>query len=174
MSGLVRAASAGAALMALAACAAVSPGVAPAAGAGVRSSIAISVGPCFGFCPVYDAKIAADGAVSFTGTRHTAVLGPRERQATPQAYHAIETDLARFRPAGGGTAEIPCAVEISDMPTYTITWTDPNGQRAVATHHGGCREGRGDDLDAVLRGLPERLGIVEWMKQTTRPGVSRG
>ena len=172
--GLVKAGVTAAALMALGACAAVSPGVAPAGNASATASIAISVGPCFGFCPVYDAKIAADGAVSFTGTRHTAVLGTRERQAGPQTYRAIEADLAPFRPVGGGTAEIPCAAEISDMPTYTITWIDPAGQRAIAIHRGGCREGRGHDLDAVLRGLPQRLGIVEWMKQTTRPGVSRG
>lgn len=163
-----------AALMTLSACGVLSPGVPPAAGAGPRASIAISVGPCFGFCPVYDAKIAADGAVSFTGIRHTAAMGTRERQATPQAYRAIESDLAPFRPAGTGTAEIPCAAEISDMPTYTITWTDPAGEEAVATHRGGCREGRGQDLDAVLRGMPQRLGITEWMKQTSRPGVSRG
>ena len=174
MIGLVKAGVTAAALMALGACAAVSPGVAPAAAAGTPASIAISVGPCFGFRPVYEAKIAADGAVSFTGTRNTAVLGTRERQAAPPAYRAIESDLAPFRPTGGGTAEIPCAVEISDMPTYTITWIDPAGRKAVATHRGGCREGRGHDLDMVLRGLPQRLGIEEWMKQTTRPGVSRG
>lgn len=174
MSTLLKSALASVAPMALGACAAVSPGPAPVAGAGVPASIAISVGPCFGFCPVYDARIGADGMVSFTGTRHTAVIGQRERQAAPETYRAIEADLAPFRPAGIGSAEIPCAVEISDMPTYTITWTDPAGRRAVTTHHGGCREGMGKDLDTVLRGLPQRLGIEEWMKQTTRPGVSRG
>lgn len=165
---------ASAVLMALGACATVAPGTGPAAGGGAPASIAISVGPCFGFCPVYDAKIAADGTVSFTGIRHTAVLGARERQALPHTYGAIEADLAPFRPAAIGSAEIPCAVEISDMPTYTITWTDPAGRKAVTTHHGGCREGMGHDLDVVLRGLPQRLGIEEWMNQTTRPGVSRG
>jgi len=174
VSARVKSALACVGLTALGACAAVSPGPVPAAGAGAPASIAISVGPCFGFCPVYDAKIAADGTVSFTGTRHTAVLGTRERQVAPQTYGAIEADLAPFRPTGGGTTEIPCAVEISDMPTYTVTWTSAAGQKAVATHRGGCREGAGRDLDGVLRGLPQRLGIEEWMKQTTRPGVSRG
>jgi hypothetical protein len=174
VSSLVKSALAVTALTALGACASVAPGWAPAAGTRAPSSIAISVGPCFGFCPVYDVKIAADGAVSFTGTRHTAVLGTRERQAKPQAYRAIASDLAPFRPAGGGMAAIQCAVEVSDMPTYTITWIDSAGQKAVATHRGGCREGKGQSLDAVLRELPQRLGIGEWMKQTTRPGVSRG
>ena len=170
----MKSALASAALMALGACTAVSPGAAPEAGVGTPASIAISEGPCFGFCPVYDAKIAADGTVWFTGTRHTAVLGKRERRIAPKTYRSLEGDFAPFRPADGSTAAVPCAVEISDMPTYTITWTSAAGQQTVATHRGGCREGIGHDLDAVLRGLPQRLGIEEWMKQTTRPGVSRG
>src|SRR3546814_1409930 len=98
--------------------------------------------------------MVADGIVSFTGTRHTTVLGTRERRAAPDTYHKLEADLASFRPAAGATTEVPCGAEISDMPTYTITWTSLDGQKAVATQRGGCREGAGHDLDTVLRGLP--------------------
>lgn len=165
---------AAATLFALGACATVSPGRAPELVAGATSSIAISVGPCFGFCPVYDVRVSQNGTVAFTGVRHTAVLGTRKRSAGPEAYRTLETDLAPFRPAEGGVAEIPCTTEISDMPTYSITWTGATGEQTVATHRGGCREGPGRDLDQVLRELPERLGVEEWTKQTTRPGVSRG
>src|SRR3546814_20657481 len=79
-------------------------------------------------------------------------------------------DLASFRPAAGATTEVPCGAEISDMPTYTITWTSLDGQKAVATHRGGCREGAGHDLDTVLRGLPERLGITHWKYDKQRAG----
>lgn len=161
-------------LMALGGCATVAPGSAPVAGAAPPTSIAISVGPCFGFCPVYDVKLAADGAVSFTGVRHTAVLGSRERRATPETYRAVVTDLAPFRPSEGTTAAVPCATAISDMATYTITWTDAGGRQTVATHKGGCRDGAGHDLDVILHALPERVGIEAWMHQTTRPGVLRG
>ena len=167
-------ASACAAVSTLGACATVAPGAAPSPATGAPTSIAISVGPCFGFCPVYDVKIAADGAVAFTGERHTAVLGTRERRATPEVYRALAADLAPFRPADGSTAAVPCTVSITDMASYTITWTGATGQQTVATHRGGCREGAGHDLDVVLRALPQRLGIEDWMRQTTRPGVSRG
>jgi len=167
-------ACAAAALLGMSGCATVAPGGAPASGPAVPTSIAISVGPCFGFCPVYDVKLSADGAVAFTGARHTAVLGSRERRTTPETYRAVAADLAPFRPADGTTAEVPCAIAMSDMPTYTITWTDTNGGQTVATHKGGCRDGAGQDLDVVLHGVPERLGIEAWMHQTTRPGVSRG
>src|SRR3546814_7026013 len=105
-------------LTALGGCAAVTPGAVPANGTNVPASIAISVGPCFGFCPVYDAKIVADGIVSFTGTRHTTVLGTRERRAAPDPYHKLEADLASFPPPAGATPEVPCGAEISDMPPY--------------------------------------------------------
>src|SRR3546814_3994958 len=73
--------------------------------------------------------MVADGIVSFTGTRHTTVLGTRERRAAPDTYHKLEADLASFRPAAGATTEVPCGAEISDMPTYTITWTSLDGQK---------------------------------------------
>ncbi|GEM_PF-4065285 len=48
-------------------------------------TIAISVGPCFGFCPVYNVTIAPEGAVRFQGLRHTAVLGEMRREAGTEA-----------------------------------------------------------------------------------------
>src|SRR3546814_14746378 len=93
--------------------------------------MAMSVGPCFGVCPVYDAKIVADGIVSFTGTRHTTVLGTRERRAAPDTYHQLEADLASFRPAAGATTEVPCGAEISAMQTYPITATTLDDQKGA-------------------------------------------
>src|SRR3546814_2258150 len=99
-------------LTALGGCAAVTPGAVPANGTNVPASIAISVGPCFGFCPVYDAKIVADRIVSFTGTRHTTVLGTRERRAAPDTYHKLEADLASFRSAEN-TSKLQSLMRIS-------------------------------------------------------------
>jgi hypothetical protein len=96
--------------------------------------------------------------VSFTGARHTAVRGTRECRAAPQTYRALRADLAPFQPIDGRTTEMACAVAISDMPTYTITWAGTAGRQMVATHRGGCREGPGHDLDTIMRGLPQRLG----------------
>src|SRR3546814_8580532 len=161
-------------LTALGGCASVTPCAVPANGTNVPASIAISVGPCFGSCPVYEAKIVADGIVSFTGTRHTTVLGTRERRAAPDTYHKLEADLASFRPAAGATTEVPCGAEISALPSSPITWTSLEGQKAFATHRGGCREGAGTDLHPALTGLPHQLDTNTQKKQTTRPGVSRG
>ena len=137
-------------------------------------TVAVSVGPCFGFCPVYDVAIAPDGEVVFIGQRHTAVVGERRRAAGLSTYRSVLRDLAPFRPATGGEAAIACDAAISDTSSYTITWTEASGRRTVAMHHSGCTGGPGHDLDFVLRSLPDRLGIAGWAKQVTRPGASRG
>ncbi|ATI79972.1 hypothetical protein A6768_08105 [Sphingobium yanoikuyae] len=164
-------------LLALGACATVpgSPGEETEQGSGPRKeTIAVSVGPCFGFCPVYDAKIAPDGTVTFHGERHTATLGDKSRVAGKGTYASISASLAPFRPTDGTTGVVPCDAAISDMSSYTITWTDAQGLKTVATHQQGCSGGPGQALDRILKDLPDRLGISAWAKQITRPGTSRG
>jgi hypothetical protein len=136
--------------------------------------VTIAVGPCFGFCPVYEVTVLPDGTIDFTGQRHTAVLGDRHGSMDAASYRRLMTDLSAFRPATGTTAQIECDAAISDTPTYTITWGGADGRKTIATHQGGCPGGAGQRLDAVLRRLPDQLGIAEWMRQVTRPGVSRG
>lgn len=140
----------------------------------IAETIAISVGPCFGFCPVYSAKVSPDGTVSYAGTRHTALLGERQRAAGVGIYRAIAADLSLYRPADGTTTRVGCDSAISDTSMYEITWTDPSGRQTVATHKRGCQSGAGKALDTVLEALPARLGISTWSKQTTRPGEPRG
>jgi hypothetical protein len=162
------------ALVALGACASVQtpPGAPPAPPS--AETIAVSVGPCFGFCPVYTVSVTPNGGVRFTGERHTAVLGERERVVSPALYRSLAADLAAFRPASGTTAQVPCDAQISDTSSYTVTWTNPTGSTTTAQHQGHCPSGTGQALDALLRDLPERLGIAAWAKQTSRPGASRG
>lgn len=137
-------------------------------------TITVSVGPCFGFCPVYDVVVTPAGAVRFSGRRHTALLGDRDRNAGVAAYRSVARDLAAFRPADGTTTAVQCSAAISDTSPYTVTWTGADGRRTVATHQRGCIDGPGKALDGVLATLPARLGIEDWAKQTTRPGSGRG
>jgi hypothetical protein len=138
------------------------------------AAITVSVGPCFGFCPVYDVTVSEQGDVHFSGKRHTAFVGDRDRTAGATVYGALARDLARFRPADGSTAQVECTAAISDTSSYTITWTAADGRKTVATHQRGCIGGPGRALDDVLAKLPEDLGIADLAKQTTRPGLSRG
>lgn len=162
------------ALISLGACASTPQVVTNPPLAGSSETIAVSVGPCFGFCPVYDVVLSPNGDVHFSGKRHTAEVGDRDRRSSPEVYRAVADDLATFRPADGTTEHVPCAAAISDTSSYTITWTAADGRRTVGTHQRGCSGGPGQALDSVLATLPNRLGVAAWARQTTRPGSSRG
>lgn len=158
---------------ALAGCAS-GPSVATPTAAAAPETITVAVGPCFGFCPVYRAAITPGGVVTFEGERHTAVLGERHREGGAAAYRTLVADLAVYRPASGVTAQVPCAAAITDTSSYTLTWRGPDGRETVVTLQSGCAEGPARALGLLLRALPERLGIADWARQTTRPGASRG
>jgi hypothetical protein len=133
-------------------------------------TIAVSVGPCFGFCPVYDVAISPNGDLHFSGKRNTAEIGDRDRRAGIRVYREIVRDLAAFRPADGTTERVECDAAISDTSPYTITWTAADGRRTVATHQLGCAGGPGKALDAVLATLSERLGVDRRGKRTPVAG----
>jgi hypothetical protein len=160
-------------LLSLGACAATSTppetGSQPAA-----ETIAVSVGPCFGFCPVYTVAVTPAGTVTFNGERHTAELGEKTRQASPADYRALATALAAYRPATGTTGETSCDTRISDQSHTRITWTAPDKTVTTLDHDKGCRSASNEQLNALLQDLPTRLGIEPWARQQTRPGVSRG
>jgi hypothetical protein len=69
---------------------------------------------------------------------------------------------------------VECTAAVSDTSPFTVTWTDAAGHKTSATVQSGCPGGPGQALVALLRSAPERLGIADWAKQTTRPGASRG
>ncbi|TPG52048.1 DUF6438 domain-containing protein [Sphingomonas glacialis] len=137
-------------------------------------TISYEVGPCFGFCPVYNAAITSHGQVTFDGLRHTATLGRKSLTLDAAAYRAFATQLASYRPAAGTTAETACTTRISDQQHYRIVWTTSDGTVTTLEHDRGCRSERNDALNAVLQGAAEHLKIDEFARQLTRPGFSRG
>lgn len=162
-----------ASLLTLSGCA-TSPSLETSTAASTGDVITIAVGPCFGFCPVYETVIHPDGAIIYTGEQHTEVLGERRRAVGTDVYTSLAAELAIYRPADGSTIRIECATAITDTSIYTITWQKPDGGKAVATHQSRCSGGPGKTLDALLQTLPERLGIDDWARQVTRPGTPRG
>ncbi len=139
-----------------------------------QPTLSVSFGPCFGFCPVYDVKIEADGTVLFHGERHTAVLGDRRVRKTPATYRTALRSLASFRPANGTTANTQCVSQATDHAQVKIVWKDANGRETVLQHDRGCFSPTNKRLDAAVDRLPALLGVAGYAKQTQRPGVSRG
>ncbi|EGF91061.1 hypothetical protein ABI_24740 [Asticcacaulis biprosthecium C19] len=137
-------------------------------------TLSYSVGPCFGFCPVYSVTVSPDGHVTYMGERHTAVLGPQEREAGTGTYRAVASVLAGYRPETGATEHTTCESQASDMQNYRIVWKAVDGTETVLMHDRGCRSARNDELNKAMESLPGKLGIDDWAKQTTRPGAGRG
>ncbi len=158
---MLRAFAATALLAGLAACAATpGPGVPP-----VAETIAISVGPCFGFCPVYSLEAAPGGQVVFVGERHTAVEGRRETQAPAGGYAATARALAPFRPATGTSEQTACERQATDMSHYTVVWTAADGTQTTLNHDGGCMSARNARLMEALKATPARLGVEGWVRK---------
>ena len=140
----------------------------------IKETIAWSVGPCFGFCPVYKVEVDGNGAVRFVGERHTAVLGKKVHEGGPDAYRAIETALAPYRPGTGATINTICEQQISDSSSYVLTWTRSDGTVTTLEHDKGCLSPRHTAPNAVLQTLSRERRIEDWTSQVTRPGDSRG
>lgn len=137
-------------------------------------TVSYSVGPCFGFCPVYAVSVTPDGHVAFDGERHTATLGKQDRDGGAQAYRTISNALAAYRPATGTTADTQCDSRMSDQQNYRIVWKAADGTETVLQHDRGCRSPKNDALNKTMEALPAKLGIADWARQTSRPGVGRG
>lgn len=105
-------------IAALSACAN-APTMSPTSAASAET-IAISVGPCFGFCPVYKISVAPGGTIQFNGERHTAVLGGKTREAGSARYAEVARALAPYRPQRGTKVETTCDARISDQQHYQI------------------------------------------------------
>jgi Domain of unknown function (DUF6438) len=137
-------------------------------------TITISVGPCFGFCPVYKVDVRRNGVLRFVGARHTAVLGEKTLRTRGSSFRGLLRDLSPYRPADGSEVAIECIADVSDTSRYSITWTDAAGRKTVATVQSSCPGGPGQALGKLIAGVPSRLGITQWTKQTTRPDTPRG
>ncbi|WP_293423154.1 DUF6438 domain-containing protein [Phenylobacterium sp.] len=157
---MLRAIAAAALLAGLAACATPAPGAPPAA-----ETLAISVGPCFGFCPVYSVEVKAGGQVVFVGERHTTVEGRREAQAPAGGYEAVARALAPFRPATGASEQTTCERQATDMSHYTVVWSAADGTQTRLNHDGGCMSAKNARLMAALKSAPARLGVEGWVRR---------
>jgi hypothetical protein len=129
------------------------------------ASIGYSVGPCFGFCPVYSVEADASGEVTFIGEQNTAQSGEKVGRIDTSDYRKAVEALAPFRPAEGTTADVECGMRATDQQQYRITWQGvSDGPETVLNYYSGCRSQEAQRLRAVLNGLPATLGIADWAK----------
>lgn len=121
--------------------------------------LSIAVGACYGTCPVYTVTVGQDGTGQFDGKEHVATQGVRSFRTTPATYGSLIAALKPFRPTTGSTAQTQCTQQVSDQPTYVITWTADGGGETVLNHDRGCFSTSNRQLNEVLEQTPDKLGI---------------
>lgn len=130
---------------------------APAAIDGVER-ITIRTAPCFGFCPVFEATVSADGAGSYAGETFVKTRGTRTFTASPAEFAALRDRLAPFRPAGDvaygyDNCDGPLA---TDLPGVTVTWHDADGEGTTLAWDMSCRQpGLAENADTIYRAWEE-------------------
>ncbi|MDN7131131.1 DUF6438 domain-containing protein [Halomonas sp. MC140] len=130
------------------------------------AEIRYQVGPCYGTCPVYSVAVEADGTTRFTGERHTAIEGERTQGGDSAMFNALQKRLAPWQPDMGATQQtLDCELRATDLPQYTVTWINDEGEQAVLEHDTGCHSDSGRELTNTLRSLNKELNIEQWVQQ---------
>jgi hypothetical protein len=110
------------ALLAVSACATVGPTApsAPVSAAPAAHTLVASIqrGPCYGQCPVYEARLYADGVVAWNGVRAVAVTGQATATVPPATVAAVQAALAR---AGFGQLQLRYEKpRVDDLPWVEV------------------------------------------------------
>ena len=93
---------------------------------------------CFGMCPVYDLKVAADGVVKFEGQEHTAVKTAEDRVSPQQLKElAIAIKKADFFNLEDHYTGTNCPTIVTDSPTVTLSVSQGNASKTIV-HYLGC------------------------------------
>ncbi|MCH4811719.1 DUF6438 domain-containing protein [Vreelandella neptunia] len=130
------------------------------------AEIRYEVGPCYGTCPVYSVEVKADGTTRYMGERHTAVEGERMQSGSATAFLSLQERLAPIQPDMGTTQQpLDCEPRATDLPHYTVTWVNQNGEQAVLEHDTGCHSESGRERTEILRSLSAELGIENWVQE---------
>lgn len=146
-------------LLSLSACAAADKGLSPVAGA---DTITVSVGPCFGQCPIYDFAISSNGHVQFRSWNFEGPPNPKSRWVGADRYEAVASALAAYRPP----ASLPdCSESWTDAQTIDIVWTDRSGRAATLSHYTGDTCPDSEALSQVIETLPDLAGVSQWIKE---------
>lgn len=125
--------------------------------------ISISVGACYGPCPMYNLVIASNGSVRFQDWGYQGPRGTvKTRTLGTEGYEAVADALAAYRPPN---ALPECLESETDAQDFTIVWTDRSGSSASLYHYGGDVCPASEELTRVLYTIPALSGVSEWLSR---------
>lgn len=146
--------------------------------AAVIDSVVLERTVCFGRCPAYRLRIAANGQIVFTPENPP---GPVARDSiAPSAFQDMVSQIEQagfdsFPSETRGDRTL-CAMEATDHPTSVITLYRASGAKAVRDYT-GCHAASGDERTlarlAALRKLDELVDSTAHSARWVRSGNTR-
>lgn len=150
--------------VALTACAPVeAPAETPATMRNVE--IRLTRGVCFGFCPDYTVTINGEGQVRYEGRRFVNVVG--ERTATIPREEVARL-VARFDEIGFNNLRDSYRAQVSDLPTYTVSFTR-NGQTKTVVDYHGPSVGMPETVRELQAEIDRVAGTAQWVLRDGQP-----
>lgn len=95
------------------------------------ASIKMSMGPCFGQCPVYDIEITGDGKAAYTGKHFVEKMGEFAKTFSPEETNTL---FKRFKDANFWDYADEYTAEVTDLPTVYITYADGKRSKKVMAY----------------------------------------
>ncbi|MEZ5994860.1 MAG: DUF6438 domain-containing protein [Hyphomonadaceae bacterium] len=146
--------------LALGACA--SPQAQPAAS---DVEITLSRSVCFGFCPDYTVTINGAGDVRYEGRAFVNAVGVRTATIPSQDVARL---IARFDAIGFERLRNEYRARITDIPTYTVSFTR-DGHRKTVVDYGGTSEGMPEAVRALEDEIDRVAGTAQWVLRDGQP-----
>jgi Domain of unknown function (DUF6438) len=126
--------------------------------------VMMSRGACYGTCPVYAVRLAANGHVRFVGTRFVRQVGVDTTRVSSAAVAALRTAFAVRK-----FADVPALIEygapacgtyVADLPTVELTVRGTAGEHRVS-YDQGCRN-HPSMLDTLANMVDSISGSSRW------------
>jgi hypothetical protein len=105
----------------------------PAPGPSTDLSFELRRGACFGFCPMYRVRIDGDGTVTWEGERFVGTKGHASAKVDPARVQVL---ARRFREARFFALKDEYRAQVTDMPTYILSFRDGNRSKVVVDYAG--------------------------------------
>jgi hypothetical protein len=140
----------------LAACQPVTPASIPA-----DFLVILETGACFGTCPVYSLRVAADGSALFDGMQFVEAEGPQRATLPPEQVKELVEAIVK---ADFFNLRDNYTVAATDLPSITTTVTMQGRTKSVYHYGVGC--------GTQMEDAPRQLCTVEALLQ--RIAASKG
>ena len=128
------------------------------------ASVTLTRGPCYGKCPIYTVKLAADGAVEFSGHRFVGTCGTAQGRVAPDVWAQLmgQFHRARFFELEDAYDETSLPRQCATDHAHTTTSIRVGNEVKQIVHSAGCRDVP-PELTALEDAIDAAAGSQKWI-----------